>query len=330
MDRPRIDPVAWTPPKDLGLTGSFEKNTRLAAARRVPVPGQGPEDVVVDATGRVVYGLVDGRIMNSATDGSDHRLIADTGGRPLGIEIHPDGRLVVCDAQRGLLAVVDGRVEVLADGFEGVPFRFTNNAAIGDDGSIYFSDSSQRFGLEHYRADIIEHSNTGRLFRRHPDGSLEVLMDGLSFANGVALSSDGSSVFVAETGEYRISRRHLAGPQAGSMEVLVENLPGIPDNLTSTPAGTIWAAMFTPRNKPLDALLPRSRLRALVAKLPDRVQPQPVRYGFVVGFDEGTGAVTHNLQDPSGGYAPITSAREHEGQLWLGSLTEPAVATISL
>ncbi len=330
MDRPRIEPVAWTPLKDPGLVGSFAKNTHLAAARHVPVPGEGPEDVVVDARGRVIYGLVDGRIMRSAPDGSDHRLIADTGGRPLGIEIDPDGRLVVCDAHRGLLAIADGRVEVLADGFEGVPFRFANNAAIGDDGSIYFSDSSQRFGLEHYRADIIEHSNTGRLFRRHPDGSLELLADGLSFANGVALSSDGSSVFVAETGEYRLSRRHLAGPQAGSMEVLVENLPGIPDNLTSTPAGTIWVAMFTPRNKPLDALLPRPRLRGLVARLPERVQPQPVRYGFVVGFDEATGAVTHNLQDPSGGYAPITSVREHDGRLWLGSLIEPAVATIAL
>jgi hypothetical protein len=88
--------------------------------------------------------------------------------------------------------------------------------------------------------------------------------------------------------------------------------------------------MFTPRNKPLDLLLPRPRLRELVARLPENLQPQPARHGFVVGFDEATGAVTHNLQDPAGGYAPITSAREHEGSLWLGSLTEPALATISL
>lgn len=92
----------------------------------------------------------------------------------------------------------------------------------------------------------------------------------------------------------------------------------------------MWAAMFTPRNKALDVLLPRPRLRGLVARLPENLQPQAVRYGFVVGFDEQTGMVTHNLQDPSGGYASITSVREHEGSLWLGSLTEPAVATIAL
>lgn len=330
MDRPRIDPVAWTPPPDRGLTGSFQKNGLLAPARRVPVPGRGPEDVVVDKSGRVIYGLEDGRLMSSAPDGSDHRLIADTGGRPLGIELHPDGRLIVCDANLGLLGVDDDRVEVLADGYEGVPFRFTNNAAIGDDGSIYFTDTSRRFRLAHYRDDLFEHSNTGRLFRRNPDGSLEVLLDRLSFANGVALSTDGNSVYVAELGEYRIVRRHVAGPKAGNTEVLVENLPGIPDNLTSNRSGIVWAAMFTPRNKLLDLLLPRPRLRGLVARLPETMQPQPVRYSFVVGFDEESGAVIHNLQDPTGAYAPITSAREHDGHLWLGSLTEPAVAVLPL
>lgn len=92
MDRPSIAPVAWTPPEDPGLTGSYAKNTHLATARRIPVPGEGPEDVVVDEGGRVIYGLADGRVMTTAPDGSDHRLTVETGGRPLGIEIDPDGR----------------------------------------------------------------------------------------------------------------------------------------------------------------------------------------------------------------------------------------------
>lgn len=329
MDRPPIEPVAWTPPPDPGLTGDFEENARLEVASRIRIPGSGPEDVVVDRTGRIIYGLADGRVMASDPNGTNQELIANTNGRPLGIEIHPDGRLIVCDAYRGLLAIADGHLEVLVDGFAGVPFRFTNNAAISDDGSIYFTDTSRKFPLEHYRGDLFEHSSTGRLFRRHLDGSLEVLLDGLSFANGVALSSDQRVLFVAETGEYRITKYHLTGPRTGTTEVFAENLPGLPDNLTSA-NGTIWAAMFTPRTKLLDLLLPRPRTRGLVARLPESMQPQPVRHGFVVGFDEKTGNVTHNLQDPSGGYAPITSAREHEGRLWLGSLTEPAIGAIYL
>lgn len=322
-----LKPVAWTPPKDAGLAGAYARNDRLGAARLIAVPGEGPEDVLVLEDGRVVYGLVDGRVMAMSPDGSDHQVVADTGGRPLGIEQHPDGSIIVCDAVRGLLRLAGDDVEVLADGFEGESFLFTNNAAVASDGTIYFSVSSRRFGIEVYRSDIIEHSNTGRLFRRDPGGELHVLADGLSFANGVALSEDETSVFVAETGEYRI--RRISADGAAAPGVLAENLPGIPDNLTASD-GIVWAAMFTPRNRPLDLLLPRPRLRSLVARLPERVQPQPVRHGFVVGFDEASGDVVHNLQDPSGGYAPITSARAADGRLWLGSLTEPAIAVVDL
>ena len=330
MDRPPIAPVAWRPPPDRGLTGQFGVNNRLEVASRIRIPGSGPEDVVVDAAGNIVYGLADGRVMTSEPDGSRQELVAHTRGRPLGIELHPDGRVIVCDAYRGLLAVGDGEVQVLADGFEGEPFLFTNNATVADDGTIYFTVTSRRFPLAHYRDDLFGHSNTGRLFRRYSDGALEVLLSGLSFANGVALSSDQQAVFVAETGEYRIRKYRLSGPDAGSTAIFADNLPGIPDNLTLGPTGTLWAAMFTPRNRLLDVLLPRPRLRGWVAKLPESLQPKPVRHGFVIGFDETTANVTFNLQDPSGLYAPITTAREHDGRLWLGSLTEPAIAAIHL
>jgi len=60
----------------------------------------------------------------------------------MGIERLPDGALIVCDAHRGLLRV--GRalqdIEVLVDTFEGRPLRFCNNATVGRDGSVYFTD----------------------------------------------------------------------------------------------------------------------------------------------------------------------------------------------
>lgn len=59
--------------------------------------GRGPEDVVVTADGRVVTGVADGRLLSLDLDGPV-RVLADTGGRPLGIESLPDGRLLVRDA----------------------------------------------------------------------------------------------------------------------------------------------------------------------------------------------------------------------------------------
>ncbi len=75
--------------------------------------------------------------------------------------------------------------------------------------------------------------------------------------------------------------------------------------------------------------MPRPWLRHVVARLPDALQPKPKRHGFILGFD-ADGRVVHNLQDPSGRVAILTGAREHAGRLYLGSLSEPAVAVIEL
>ncbi len=328
---PRPDMAAWQPPADPGLVGRFAENDRLAAAELWPVPGRGPEDVVVDADGRVYTGLEDGRIVRFPARGGSAEVVADTGGRPLGLEIGPDGRLVVCDARRGLLRLAPGGgVTPLVTRVGGRRLRFTNNAAVAGDGTIYFSDSSTRFGIDRYRDDILEHRPNGRLLACGPGGEgARVVLDGLYFANGVALAPDESFVLVAETGAYRIRRVWLTGERAGTDDVFAANLPGIPDNLATGPSGVVWAAMFTPRNPVLDRLLPRPRLRAATALLPERLQPQPARHGLVLGFHPD-GRLADNLQDPGGGYAPITGVREHDGWLYLGSLTERAVARVRL
>ena len=71
----------------------------------LPVPAMGAEDVVVDAAGHVWTGTEDGAIWRLTPDGKLVDRIAQTGGRPLGIEIDGGGDLLVCDAKAGLLRV---------------------------------------------------------------------------------------------------------------------------------------------------------------------------------------------------------------------------------
>jgi sugar lactone lactonase YvrE len=302
------------------------------------LPGLGPEDVAVDATGRTYAGLADGSIVRlpagTARDG-EAEVVAQTGGRPLGIEVDPDGRLVVCDAERGLLRVDPhgGRVESLVAAgtpIGGTPLGLCNNAAIATDGSVYFSDSSQRFGLAHWRADLLEHSGTGRLLRRDPDGSVEVMLDGLHFANGVALGADESFVAVAETGAYRVTRRWLAGPRQGEVDYLVDNLPAFPDNLASDANGLIWIALPSPRNALLDLISPRHpAIRRAVWALPEAVQPQPANTAWVQAVD-GDGTVVHDLQATVPGFSMVTGVREYEGTVLLGSLQGGVIAEFDL
>lgn len=332
MSTPRLHPVVWQPPKSPGLTGPYARNDALAAPELLPIPGTGPEDVAVLDDGDLVTGLDDGRICRVSRDGRRTEVVADTGGRPLGIEVRDDGRLVVCDADRGLLLVdpASGTVQVLVDEVEGRRLRFTNNAAIHPDGSVLFTDSSRRFGIEHFKADLLEHSATGRLLRWTDGGGVEVVHDGLAFANGVALTHDGDAVLVAETAAYRITRVWLGSERAGEHEVLIDNLPGFPDNLSTGPDGTVWLALPSTRDRSLDALLPRPpALRRLVWRLPEAVQPDAARVAFVLGLD-AEGQVVHNLQGPGDVYHYITGMREHDGTLFLGSLVEGALARLEV
>lgn len=322
-----FSPQAWTPPAAPGLTGDFAENDRLTSAELITVPGTGPEDVAVDAAGVLYSGTEDGAILRIEPGGAVGA-VAKVGGRPLGVELYGDD-LLVCNADLGLQRVSPtGAVDVLTDSVDGSRLTLTNNASVGRDGTIYFSESSTRWPLAEYATDLVEGRPTGRLLRCSPDGDTTVLLTGLQFANGVALDGDEASVFVAETGRYRIHRHWLTGEKAGHTELFVENLPGFPDNL-SFDDGTLWVALASPRQPPLDAMSSRPWMRHVAHRLPASLKPKPVRHGIVLAYDE-SGAVSHNLQDPTGRVAVTTGVRASAGRLYIGTLTDDHVAVVEL
>jgi sugar lactone lactonase YvrE len=75
----------------------------LPAYDLVPLPGEGPEDVIVGSDGLIYTGLLDGRILAVAPKDGAVREVAKTGGRPLGLEATTDGRLLICDSPKGLV-----------------------------------------------------------------------------------------------------------------------------------------------------------------------------------------------------------------------------------
>jgi sugar lactone lactonase YvrE len=303
----------------------------FAGARLVPV-GPAPEDVLVDGTGSVYTGLADGRIVR-LDPGSDISVtVARVPGRPLGLEFLGDGELLVCASDAGLLAVslAGGAVRTLTERVGGVPLRAVNNAAVGPDGTVYFTDSSTRFPVPQWRADLIQRTRSGRLLRRSPDGEVTELLGGLEFANGVALSADGSSVVVAETGACRLRRVWLTGERAGRSEVLLDGLPGYPDNIALGSDGLIWVALPSPRAAVLTGIqkLP-DPLRALARRVPERLQPRPRRTVSVLAVDD-EGRIVRRLQGEIDGFLLLTGVREAGGTLWFGSLTGDSVATLRL
>ena len=328
-----ITPAAWTPPDAPILAGQFQQNSRLTTTQRLSLgTGFGPEDVALDAQGRIYGGFEDGRIIQLQPDGSQPRVFADTHGRPLGLSFDQTGNIVVADAIKGLLSVnPNGEVTALSTAADGIPFACTNDLDVAADGTIYFTDASSKFPLTKFTLDLLEHQPNGRLLAFDPKTkSTRTILKDLYFANGVAVSPDQSFLLVVDTGMYRVRRVWLNGPKQGQSETFIDNLPGFPDGISSNGKDKFWLALVTPRDSVFDRLLPNPFLRKVVSRLPAFLQPAPKRYSFVLGLDLN-GRVIDNLQDGSPScYAEIANVVEHNGALYFGSIGESTLGRFPL
>ena len=176
----------------------------------------------------------------------------------------------------------------------------------------------------------MEQSATGRVLAHDPaTGKTRVVARGFSFANGIALSADGHTLFVTETGRYRLwkidGRASDLDVAAGGAQarVLLDNLPGYPDNVMRGRDGRFWVGLFKPRNPAADSLAERPFLRKVLLRLPRFLLPLGEPYGHVFAIDE-EGRVTDDLQDPSGAY-DTTGATETADRLYIHSLQARAL-----
>lgn len=333
-----IRPQAWVAPPNPGHEGDYAANTRLADMRLIDLPDgeYGPEDVAQGPDGLVYFALHSGKIATLDLTTETIVTFADTGGRPLGIEFDAGGTLWVADAYRGLIAISPGgKVTIVtAQTSNGSPILYADDVDVASDGKVYFSDASTRFSaaaigdtLAASILDLMEHSANGRILVYDPaDGSTRTLVDGLTFANGVALSADETALMIAETGTYTLHRLDLA---TGVLSPLLTPLPGFPDNINDNADGTFWAGIVSPRNDAIDGLAGRPFMRKLVMRLPDAFRPTPTRYGFILRVD-AEGNVLETLQDPAGTYASTTGAITlTDGRIVVSSLTEPSIGILT-
>jgi sugar lactone lactonase YvrE len=330
-----VQPVAWSPkPQPSMSDGVYAVNDKLKALERIAqIDAVGPEAIAVDSAGRIYTGYLDGRVARFEPDGSGYTLLAETGGRPLGLAFVPGGGLVVADARKGLLLVQEGSPpQLLTDSAEGVRFGFADDVDVEKLGDkVYFSDASSKWGFGQHMEDIIEHGGNGRLLRYDPaTKETSVLLKGLHFANGVAVGPDDAFVLVNETAEYRVVRYWLKGDKAGTSETFVDNLPCFPDNITYSGTGRFWLACAAPRDALLDKLAGNVFMRKVITRLPAAAQPKPKRHGMAFGLDLD-GKVIANLQYAApDAFSPVTSVREFGDWLYFGSLSEKSIGRLPL
>jgi sugar lactone lactonase YvrE len=335
-----IHAVSWQAPAPPGYSGAHSVNRKLAGLNLIPLGGEaGPEHVVLGRDGKLYAAMASGNIVRMNPDGSAQEVFVHTGGRVLGFDFDAAGRLIAADAVKGLLAITpDKKISVLADKVGDDPIRYADAVVVAGNGKIYFSDASGRFApaqwggtFEAAVLDILEQASTSRILEHDPgSGRTRVVARGLSFANGVALSGDERSLFVAETGKYRVWKIDVeandlqVGAGSPQASVLFDNLPGYPDNLMRGAAGRIWVGISGPRSPNVDAMADKPFLRELTLRLPRALWPLPKPYGHVFAFSED-GRVVDDLQDPSGIYPQTTGLTETADRLYVQNLHLPVL-----
>ncbi len=332
-----VEPHIWRPAKFQGYVGEYAKNERLETFTKLTMGDlSGPEAAIVDLNGDIVAATHEGFLVRFKLGAEVATPWVDVGGRPLGLDLDREGNIWVANAYKGLQKVLpDGTFKTLLDRVDGTAIAYADDVAVAANGKVYFSDATMRFPAEQWGGtfpasilDIVEHGRTGRIIEYDPiSEQARVVMTDLSFANGVAASASGEFLLINETGEYRVWKLWITGDKAGQSEVLLDNLPGFPDNVSLGRDDVFWVGLMAPRSAQIDEYADKPFWRKLLIRLPTVMQPKAKAYGMVIGID-GDGKVLHNLQAPSGKLFTTTGLVETETDVYITSLTAPFLAKV--
>ncbi|MCL4351870.1 MAG: SMP-30/gluconolactonase/LRE family protein [Firmicutes bacterium] len=194
-----------------------------------------PECITVDPQGTLWAGGEAGQVYKiNAQDGS-YTIVGNTGGFLLGVTCDGQGRIWCCDSARHAVVVMDketGKILHVIESVNNIRLENPNFASFDAQGWLYVTDSGH-FG-----------QNDGFLFAVQPNGIPMVIDDRCRFfPNGLALSPDGLSLYIAESTRPAITQLNLNTKQYD----IVAQLPGtVPDGLAVDQAGTIYVGCYRP------------------------------------------------------------------------------------
>ncbi|GAV69304.1 Str_synth domain-containing protein, partial [Cephalotus follicularis] len=119
-----------------------------------------------------------------------------------------------------------------------------------------------------YIGSILSGDKTGRLMKYDFEtNQVTVLLNNMSFPNGVALSKDGNYILIAETTKCRVLKYWLKTPKAGTLEVFAQ-LQGFVDNIKTSPREGFWVGMHSKREKIVEWLISHPWIGNALLRLP--------------------------------------------------------------
>ena len=171
-----------------------------------------------------------------------------------GLAIDAKGRLIMADSGTRCVAAVDLKTKkktILADRYDGKRFSSCNDVAIHPNGTIYFTDPP--YGFTDGDLSPLKEIPFNGVYRLDPQGQVNLVANDLSRPNGVGVSPDRQTLYVAMSDD---KRPHILaypldidGAASGEPKVfhdfsaeLAQKLPGLPDGLKVAKTGHLFAS----------------------------------------------------------------------------------------
>ena len=166
------------------------------------------------------------------------------------------GRLYTCESHARRVTRTDkkGKIEVLAERWQGKRLNAPNDLAVRKEGDVYFTDPA--FGNQQDTREL-DFFGVYHISRK---GELEVIAKPQGRPNGIALAPDGRTLYVGNSDEKNVRAYDLDKSGAASNErTLISGIEGVPDGMCVDEKGNLYVAanqvdVYSPEGRPLGAI----------------------------------------------------------------------------
>jgi gluconolactonase len=179
------------------------------------------------------------RTLQKFVPGKGVEPVADRPGGPSGNAFDEQGRLYTCETHDRRVVRLDrkGKIEIVAAEYQGKRLNAPNDVVVRRDGTVYFTDPAFGSQQDHRELDFFG------VYRVSPKGQIDAVAKWQTRPNGIALSSNGRTLYVTDSDARNVSAFELdrSGAAANS-HVLISNIPGVPGGIRADEKGNLWIA----------------------------------------------------------------------------------------
>jgi gluconolactonase len=172
--------------------------------------------------------------------GTQAAVFRESANGPSGNAFDSQGRLYTCETHTRRVtrtSVKDGRIEVLADQWEGKKLNAPDDLAVSKNDHVYFTDPAFGAQSDHRELDFYG------VYHISPKGPMKLVAKPAGRPNGIAISPNGRVLYVTNSDEHNVRAYDLdRNGDTANERVLVTKIDGVPGGIRVNEKGDLYVA----------------------------------------------------------------------------------------